>query len=157
MTNSAEARATNERYARNSSFGQNVPKPKPGEAPPCADFNGLREFGAFEFCPRKWQYGHKHHTLRDLMVPGYFRDEARDFLQLGDEITYTMCCGEKDPAKWERGLCVVIEKPSSREYPVVLAGIHRFSKPTSWAGATAQDVEPDEDEANTKPRKKLTK
>ena len=155
MTSTAEARATNERYARNSSFGQDVPTPKPGEAPPCADYHGLRELGAMEFWPRRWQYGHKHHTLRDLMVPGYFRDDARDWLNVGDEITYTMCGGTKDPEKWDRGICVVLTKSSHREEPVVLAGISRWPKPTSWAGATAQETE--SDEAHVKPRKKLAR
>ena len=89
------------------------------------------------------------------MVPGYFRDEARDFLNVGDEITYTMCCGSKDPEQWDRGLCVVIEKPSSREEPVVLAGIHRFAKATSWKGAVGPETV--SDGADTKARKKLTK
>lgn len=140
MTKSSQASAVNEMYSHDSSFGQDVPKPQPGEVPPCADFHGLRELGAMEFFPRRWGYGHKQHSLRDLMTPGYFKDEARDFLNIGDEIYYTMCCGEsKDPAKWDRGICVVLEKSSRREEPVILGGTFRFSKPTSWAGATAQE------------------
>ena len=153
MSKPTQAQAVNEMYSRDSAFGQDTPKLV--EAPPCADYHGLRELGAMEFFPRRWQYGHKNHTLRDMMVPGYFRDDARDWLHVGDEITYTMCGGEKDPVKWDRGICVVIEKSSHREQPVVLAGIHRFKKPTSWAGATA--LENGDDEADTKGRKKLAR
>ena len=153
MTKSSQAAAVSEIYSRNSSFGQDAPKPVPGEAPPCADFHGLREYGDHAFVPRKFQYGHKQHTLRDLMVPGYFRDDARDHLNVGDELYYTMCGGEKDPTKWDRGVAVVIEKSSHRAEPIVLAGILRWAKPTSWAGAGPSKTE--SDEADPKSRKKL--
>ena len=153
MTKPTQASAVNEIYSRDSSFGKDAPSPP--ETPPSADYHGLREFGAMEFWPRRWQYGHKQHTLRDMMVPGYFRDDARDWLHVGDEITYTMCGGSKDPETWERGICVVLTKSSHREQPVVLAGIHRFSKPTSWAGATT--LETGDDEVAAKGRKKLAR
>ncbi len=156
MSKPNQASAVNEMYSRNSSFGQDGQTPKPGEVPPCADYHGLRELGAMEFWPRRWQYGHKQHSLRDLMVPGYFRDDARDFLNVGDEITYTMCGGSKDPEQWERGMCVVLVKSTSREEPVVLAGIQRWPKPTSWKGAVALDTESDEADSKTQ-RKRLTK
>ena len=155
MPKPTQASAINEMYSHDSNFGQDTPKSKPGEVPPCADFHGLRELGAMEFVPRKFQYGHKHHSLRDLMIPGYFRDDARDHLNVGDELYYTMCGGSKDPEKWDRGVAVVITKSSHREEPIVLAGISRWPKPTSWAGATAQETE--DDEADTKSRKKLAR
>ena len=156
MAKPTQASAVNEMYSRNSAFGQDTPKPVLAEAPPTADFHGLRELGAMEMFPRRWGYGHKNHTLRDLMTPGYFKDEARDFLNIGDEIYYTMCGGEKDPEKWSRGVCVVITKSNSREEPVILGGTFRFAKPTPWVVTPTQ--ENGDDEADTgKVRKKLAR
>ena len=41
--------------------------PSPGEAPPCADEEGLREFGQTETWPRIFEYRHPTHSLIDMM------------------------------------------------------------------------------------------
>jgi len=105
---------------------------QPGEEVPVADPEGLRELGATEFFPRSHEYRHKHHALADLMRPGYFSGEARERLREGDEIYYVLRGGEKIPSQWVRGICVVEEIPSSRELPVILAGIVQLPQATPW-------------------------
>jgi hypothetical protein len=99
---------------------------------PSSDVQRLRSLGATEFFPRKWEYEHPAHTLEDFQRPGYFAGDARSQLMVGDEIHYTLKGGSKLPSEWQRGIAAVEEKPSTRELPVVLAGIHRFAKATPW-------------------------
>ncbi len=109
-------------------------QPKPGLKTPSADFNGLRPLGASEFFPRHWQYRNKEHTLENLKIPGYFCGEARNHLNPGDEIHYTLEGGKKLPSEWERGIAVVEANPNSKELPLILAGYVRYGQPTSWDG-----------------------
>ena len=51
---------------------------------------------------------------------------------VSDQIHYCMYGGSKDPCDWSRGVCVVIEAPSSREYPLLLAGIIEYPQPVAW-------------------------
>jgi hypothetical protein len=106
----------------------------PGTKAPEADREGLRSLGADEFYPRKWQYIHPTHTLDDFMRLGYFANHSiRSTLKLGDEIHYTLCGGHsKDPEKWQRGICVVMEIPNNRTDPLILGGLHKYSHPTPW-------------------------
>ncbi len=112
---------------------------QPGAKVPEADDNGLRELGATEFYPRHWEYRHPKHTFDDLRRPGYFMDEARARLQVGDEIHYCMQGGNKLPSEWHRGVCVVEEKPNTKQRPLILAGYVRYSKPTPWRVGALED------------------
>ena len=40
--------------------------------------------------------------------------------------------GKKLPSEWERGVCVVLEIPSHREHPLILAGIVEYPQPVAW-------------------------
>jgi hypothetical protein len=108
------------------------PQTTPGDTVPSAYFEGLRELGATEFYPRAWEYRHAEHTLKDLMRPGYFSDEARARLRVGDEIHYFMQGGKQLPSEWERGICVVEVNPNSKELPLILAGYIQYGSPTPW-------------------------
>lgn len=107
---------------------------KPGHKVPQADQDGLRELGQTEFFPRRHEYRHAQHTLKDLMKPGYFDDEVRARLQVGDEIHYCMQGGKQLPSEWVRGVCIVEEKPNSQELPLILAGLVEYPKATPLAG-----------------------
>ena len=85
--------------------------PKPGDDVPTADQNGLRDLGANEFYPRKWQYQHEQHTLADLQRPGYFQGEARAHLRVGDEIHFTLQGKMKLPSQWVCGVLYCRGKP----------------------------------------------
>lgn len=106
---------------------------RPGDKVPAADGDHLCELGATEYFPRKWQYLHPKHTLRDVLRPGYFAGDERARLNVGDEIFYTMCGGSKLPSEWARGIIVVETKSTIREAPLGIAIIHRYPKPTPVA------------------------
>jgi hypothetical protein len=108
--------------------------PQPGDKVPQASDEHLRPLGANEFYPRFWQYLHDEHTFSDFSKPGYFADEAREHLRVGDTIVYTLCGGSKLPSDWERGIAVVQEVPNSKELPVILAGVVEYPKPAVWRG-----------------------
>lgn len=102
----------------------------PGSKVPSADEFRIRSLGADEFYPRKWEYTHPEHTTRDIIRPGYFSDETRARLNVGDEIHYTAQAKSRVPSEWERGILVVEEKPNTKEKPLIVAIIHRYSKAT---------------------------
>ncbi len=107
---------------------------KPGSKVPQASIEHLRPLGASEFYPRFWQYLYEKHSLDDFRKPGYFSDEAREHLRVGDTIVYTLCGGSKLPSEWQRGIAVVEEIPNGKELPVILAGIVEYPKATPWRG-----------------------
>ncbi len=101
---------------------------------PLQSIEHLRPLGASEFYPRFWQYLHEKHSLDDFRKPGYFSDEAREHLRVGDTIVYSLCGGSKLPSEWQRGIAVVEEIPNSKELPVILAGVVEYPKATPWRG-----------------------
>lgn len=119
------------------------PAASPGENKvPVADPDSLRELGATEFWPRRWEYMHRRHTLTDIMNPGYFTGESRERLHVGDEIWFTLCGNSKLPSEWQRGIAVVEEVPNEARLPVILAGFHRFGRPTPWRVAVTAEEDP---------------
>ncbi len=68
------------------------------------------------------------------MRPGYFAGDLRSRMHVGDTIHYTLYGGSKNPADWQRGVCVVIEIPSSRKDPLILGGLIEYPQPTPWTG-----------------------
>jgi hypothetical protein len=108
--------------------------PKPGESLPHADEESLREMGATENWPRITEYQHPSHNLTDFSRPGYFTGDLRARMHVGDQIYYCLYAGSKDPCDWQRGIAVVIEVPSSREEPLILAGILEYPQPQPWTG-----------------------
>lgn len=108
------------------------------EDAPAADFNSLRELGAVENYPRRWEYQHPKHTLDEVISAGYWRGDVRDSLRLGDEISYTLGGGSKDPTEWQRGILVVCEIPSQKSDPVVVGILHRYGKITPVRGVEAK-------------------
>lgn len=124
-TANAHAHASDKAQAR-----QLADAPPPGSKTPAADDHRLRDLGATEAFPRKWEYLHPAHRLRDLVRPGYFGGEARARLRPGDEIHYTAGAGRPSPSEWERGILIVEENPSTRERPLIVAILHRHGKAT---------------------------
>lgn len=95
----------------------------PGEAPPSADPDFLRPLAANESWPRRWEFRATQHTLAEVLAPGYFHDETRDLLRLGDEI-HIVAEGDGDvPSKWGRCIAVVEETPSLKEQPLIVVPV----------------------------------
>ena len=108
--------------------------PKPGELLPIADEECLRELGATENWPRTCEYWHPKHSLSDFSKPGYFDGDLRARMHPGDQIYYCLYGGSKDPCDWQRGIAVVVDVPSSRQDPLILAGILEYPAPQPWTG-----------------------
>ena len=108
--------------------------PSPGVAPPCAEEEGLRDLGQTETWPRILEYRNPKHSLADMMKPNYFSGDLRSRMHTGDEIHYILYGGSKLPSDWQRGICVVLENPNTREQPLILAGIVAYPQPTPWRG-----------------------
>jgi len=113
-------------------------EPKPGESAPTADSECLRDLGATENWPRTCEYGHPKHSLQDLMTPGYFAGDVRSRMHVGDIIYFTMYGGSKLPSEWVRGVAVVEENPTGKQFPLILAGIIAYPQPQPWRGEVSK-------------------
>jgi hypothetical protein len=47
--------------------------------------------------------------------------------------------GKKLPSEWVRGICLVEEKPNTKEKPLILAGYHQYNQPTPWTGESRKN------------------
>lgn len=115
-----------------------IEPPKPGEEVPSADQGGVMYSpGDNKHGVMRKTYFHPKHTLKDMQRPGYFPQTDDGWglqLSVGDEIRYTLGCGSNDPADHERGWCVVLEKPSDKDLPIILGGFCEYPRATPWRG-----------------------